>query len=719
MSRLLMALSTSRRGGAERIVHDLARKFSNDHAVDIAYLKDRPAGAPGWFSLLFGKYDVVHSHLFMPGLVARVRRIWDARFVWIHTVHYADYVGQRGGRTKRFIDHWIFSAPDALVAVSETVFESIAHFENAVTIRNAVSFSNPAQPARAPTGGPVIGTISMLRKEKGLDDLIAAFALFHRVSPDARLLIAGTGPEEMSLRSLADRLNIASAVEWKGFVEDKDAFLASLDVYVQPSHSESFGLAVIEAMAAGVPVVTSAVGHLPLLLNRGDFGELVPRGPKFAEYLAGAIDRVLLSAEAGVEKSRAGASYWKSQLSFDRMAGEYRALYHRFRSPGVCMIAPIVTQSTGGLQRQLYLQSRELAERGFNVYVLQRRDREILKPGPLREKWSHVRFLMPSSPTLGARLSGLWFAVAAFGLIFRFRNRIRLIHAHQLYSPTLAGALAKWCFGQRLVVKVTASGMLGEARELKRLPFYEFRRRFFRAVDAVIVLNEEMRQEMRDLGFDPAKIHLIPNGVVCTPVTIDSTTAFAAAAAPKTYRLLYCGRLSKEKSLETLIAAGELLLAKGYKIEIHFVGGGDPDRDTTKELKDLSEKLGVAVRFHGVQSDVTKYYQSADAFILPSLSEGLSNALLEALASGLVCVASDIPPNRFVIEDGVSGVLFRAGKARDLAGKLELLIKDGQNSGDWIRSLRTAAADRARQVFSTEAVGAEIGRLYGDLGVSP
>ncbi|NIP58594.1 MAG: glycosyltransferase, partial [Gemmatimonadetes bacterium] len=234
-----------------------------------------------------------------------------------------------------------------------------------------------------------------------------------------------------------------------------------------------------------------------------------------------------------------------------------------------------------------------------------------------------------------------------------------VLHAHQLYSSTLAGAAASLVTGLPLVVKVTASGPLGEARQLReRLPFLPLRRLAFRRVRRVLVLSEPMARELVDLGFRRRQMRRVPN---CVEVPRDPVEA--PRAPEGRFRLLYAGRLATEKSLGTLLEAAGTLAGEGHAVAVDLVGAPDPDRNAEPALRERARALGgrVEVRFHGFRTDVDAFYREADAFVLPSRSEGMSNALLEALAHGLPCVVSDIPENREVVRDGRTGLVFPAG----------------------------------------------------------
>ena len=381
------------------------------------------------------------------------------------------------------------------------------------------------------------------------------------------------------------------------------------------------------------------------------------------------------------------------------------------------MVSPIVTQIQAGIQRQLLLQTRELAKRGRRVLVLQRDDPALRESPALREKWKHVTFVstlrLPGGGHDGGRsaerVRGLIFILHGLLLLWKHRREYGILHAQQLYSPTILGALAKMLLGKKLVVKVTASGHMGELKEIARLPFKAIRHWAFRRIDHLICLSEQMREEVKVLGLPESIITVIPN-------SIDVPTEPASVPRPKTspFHVLFTGRLSTEKSLETLLEAVAVLGRKGHAITVDLVGGPDSRRDAMPELQALAEAAPdeVRIRFHGYQVDTDPFYRSADVFVLPSLSEGMSNSLLEALAYGLPCVVSDIPPNRELVDPGVTGFVFPPGDSGALESQLELLIRDREAGGDRMAEMSAAARHRMTKSFSVDAVVDRIEELY-------
>jgi glycosyltransferase involved in cell wall biosynthesis len=186
-------------------------------------------------------------------------------------------------------------------------------------------FRPQQRPDRAPV---IVGTAARLSVEKGLDDLIGAFAIVHReVGAAVRLRIAGDGPERARLERLASDAGIGAEVEILGWLphDDLPAFLQGLDVFVLPSVYEGFGVAAVEASATGLPVVASNVYGIPDVVRHGETGLLTPaRDP---EALAAAIRRLVDSAELRASLGSAGRSYVAARYDWRENTATMERLY--------------------------------------------------------------------------------------------------------------------------------------------------------------------------------------------------------------------------------------------------------------------------------------------------------------------------------------------------------------------------------------------------------
>ncbi len=187
-----------------------------------------------------------------------------------------------------------------------------------------------------------------------------------------------------------------------------------------------------------------------------------------------------------------------------------------------------------------------------------------------------------------------------------------------------------------------------------------------RLAAAVIVTTEELRAHVATIT-PPERVHLIPNGV--------DLARFAPGdrSASRSGCILYVGRLSAEKNLSALVQAAAALRGRAARLLV-MIGSG-PLRG---RLEAEAHAAGVRVEFPGVVEHqlLPGWLGAADAFVLPSFTEGHPKVLLEAMAAGVPCVASDCPGNRALVRDGDTGLLFDPRDPRDLAAALERVLTD-------------------------------------------
>ncbi len=154
----------------------------------------------------------------------------------------------------------------------------------------------------------------------------AAFLLKNRL-PGLKIRIAGEGPIRKRLEEKISDWGLEDVVELCGYVPDILAFYASLDVYVQPSKNEPFGLAALEAFRFGIPLVFTRGGFLPAMLDHGRWGILVDHSSDGPRRLAEAMETAWVEREAWAARAREGLAHWRSSLSVESMVGEYEAIF--------------------------------------------------------------------------------------------------------------------------------------------------------------------------------------------------------------------------------------------------------------------------------------------------------------------------------------------------------------------------------------------------------
>jgi glycosyltransferase involved in cell wall biosynthesis len=254
--------------------------------------------------------DIVNAHLhrsILPAVLA-ARRARNRPAV-VATIH---GLGSARTRGRRLMNRLLYRGVDRIVAVSDAVREDIIltgaglHADKVVTIRNGLDFApfpagitSAEARARLPLAdreGVWFGTVGRLSRGKNTASLVRAFARVHAVRSGCHLVVAGEGPEERSLRNLAARLGVEGRTAFLGYRDDIPEVLAALDVFVHASLREGFCLALLEAMAAGLPVVAARRGGVIEVLGDSDAGR--PVDPEDVEAIAAAMLELLDAGSA-------------------------------------------------------------------------------------------------------------------------------------------------------------------------------------------------------------------------------------------------------------------------------------------------------------------------------------------------------------------------------------------------------------------------------------
>ncbi len=285
------------------------------------------------------RIDIVHAHMpraSVPGtIIARLARVP----VVVSHEHGWSFQGKP---VRRFLDrHVVARGSDVMLAVSQWDRENLIDVERIPAERvRVLPHGIPPLPEtsldvrgelaqRSDVG--LVGAVGRLFPEKGYDDLIRAIALLRDDGCMVSCVIVGGGPEEPALRALIRDLGVEENVHLLGYRQDVPDVIRALDVAVLTSRHEGSPLAVMEYMACGAPIVATAVGGVPELIEDGVHGLLVP--PCDPGALADAIRRLLGDRE--LARRLGDAARQRQRAEFDveaalrRLEGLYEELYER------------------------------------------------------------------------------------------------------------------------------------------------------------------------------------------------------------------------------------------------------------------------------------------------------------------------------------------------------------------------------------------------------
>lgn len=321
--RILFAITKGNWGGAQRYVFDLATSLSKDD-FDVSVLcgagkrlatrlhekkirvirletldRDIRIGADlisfvSFYKLLKSeKPDIIHLNSSKIGVIGS----FAGRLAGVPKIIFTGH-GWAWNEDRTFLSKWLFTLAHWLtielahtvIAVSEKVRQEIVRLpfiskSKVVVVYNGIKNIDFSErfAARSAIGGQIsekfwVGTISELHQNKGLDNLINAFASVSKTHPDIALIIIGEGEERKRLENLISKLGLIKKVYLLGFQENAGRFLKAMDVFVLASRTEAFPYVLLEAGLAQLPVVATKVGGIPELITDDKNGLLVNPG---------------------------------------------------------------------------------------------------------------------------------------------------------------------------------------------------------------------------------------------------------------------------------------------------------------------------------------------------------------------------------------------------------------------------------------------------------
>ena len=355
---------------------------------------------------------------------------------------------------------------------------------------------------------------------------------------------------------------------------------------------------------------------------------------------------------------------------------------------------------TGGAEQQALRISLELRKKGHDVTVLTRQSRKELPP---EENCQGIKiYRLAISGVSGA--SKLLSTLPAALWLIRNRKKYDIIHCHGINPFEWGAMLAALFTAKPYVVKIPLSNFLSYAgaksgfkmkptakgafsnaviRPVFRPALKFTRKRMITHARRVFSISPEISSALAAQGIK--NIVSLPNGidteVFCPVSDIEKKTLrHKLKLPPDDLIFIYSGRLAVEKNLRTLLLAWQIFSRRIPPPSAQLIILGDGKNltySTEDELRAFAGKNKMSsISFEGAVANVPEYLQASDVFVLPSYWEGMSNALLESMACGLPAIVSDIPGNRSLVEDGMSGLLFDPEDVNQFAECIERLAGD-------------------------------------------
>lgn len=361
----------------------------------------------------------------------------------------------------------------------------------------------------------------------------------------------------------------------------------------------------------------------------------------------------------------------------------------------VVMLIQNFYPSIGGAERQALTLSRKLIAKGVRVSL-------VTQVGP--------------SPVLHDSMGGIYvrrlgfgafsFMVLSFAWLVKNVRHYNIIHVHMASSHAVGAALAGKMLGKKVIVKLSGSKEVGEIAVSRRSFIGRLKLRALAFLKPHLVLvSKDQADELNGFGLNDLPAHLIPNGVdtkIFSPATADRKEQLRKSLGWEGLIFLFVGRFSPDKLREdiftNLLTAWRQVHEDQPSLALYLVGRGEL-RGVYEEII-FKKGLQNSVHLWDAREDVADLYQAADVFLLPSVTEGLSNALLEAMACGLPMVGSRVPGIVDIIKEGTHGLLFDPLRTEEIKATLESVVRDPVR----LREMGRACVENAKSYSIDETV---------------
>jgi glycosyltransferase involved in cell wall biosynthesis len=364
------------------------------------------------------------------------------------------------------------------------------------------------------------------------------------------------------------------------------------------------------------------------------------------------------------------ASVGSAQAQGATLSASHRAVGRR----RILLVVDSFYPGAGGLERQVEVISEALYKAGYDVQIT---TPWLNRSRPLKETIRGVpvtRITYPAIKGLGALILMCKFALK----LLQERSRYNAIHVHMAKNLASVVGMVRPFLKATTVVKISGAwefngGVLDPTLQSKL--FYRIMGYFIRRVDYIQTISAYTKRRLEQAGFDPEQILMIPNGVDISRFPRRACPANEPASRGE-LRILFAGRLVRVKALDVLLKAwcSVVHACPEKKLSLLFAGEGP----LKHELMQQAERLNISesVNFLGMVQDMPALFAQADIYVQPSLQEGLPNAVIEAMASGLPIVATKVSGNEDLVTHNSNGILVEPGNANLLAEALLELIND-------------------------------------------
>jgi glycosyltransferase involved in cell wall biosynthesis len=555
-------------------------------------------------------------------------------------------------------------------------------------------------PALAPVAGLLrVAMIARMNAPyKNHCGFLRAAARLGRKLSNVEFLLVGDGPLRPELEREASALGLQGRVQFLGDRRDIAAVLASADVSVVPSASESLSNVMLESMAAGVPVVATDVGGNGEL---GGDGRAVLVAPNDEEALAAGLENLLTDRERLSSMSSRAREFARTNFSVERIRGQYCELY------------ATALLDRGGRKHELGPKTAadSRIRVAFVAPTLRYIGGQAVQADMLVRNWKEdpdveARFV-PVDPRLPHGLG--WVGRVRYlrtvireplYLLTLWRDLKNVDVAHIFsasYSSFLLAPLPAWCVARLRGKRTLINYRSGECRD--HLERSALARGVLKRADRLVVPSGYLVDVLREFGL---KAQIVPN-------IVDLSQFRYRLRSPLQPHLVCTRGFHPYYGVDVVVRAFAEVQRSHPEAQLDLVGGGVLEG----QMRDLVRQLSLSgVNFFGVVSreSIEQFYERADIFVNASNLDNMPVSVLEAFASGTPVVSTAPEGMRYIVDHGRTGLLSEPGDAAALAQNILRVLSDSELA---TRLAENAFAELSR--YSWKSVRDKWLRVYLDL----
>lgn len=351
---------------------------------------------------------------------------------------------------------------------------------------------------------------------------------------------------------------------------------------------------------------------------------------------------------------------------------------------------------TGGAEIQAARLGSALANRGWRVKAV------ALEGNSQAPKLPFDVVRLPQSSIRG--FAGLALMLRLGWFLIRERRSYQVIHVHIMKTMAFVSAVVGKALGKRVVLKVSGYDELDHGSlnpEHARRAYYRLLNWGCRKADVVIAISRRTENRLRACGYRDEQIVYLPNGIDTSRFSpsVDVLAQRRRLGIDGSHLGVFVGRFVQEKGIPDLLKAWSIVRRQVPDSHLWLVGDGYL-RSTLEETVRQDAELSRSVHFTGDVADVEKYLAASDCYVAASLTEGLSNTMLEAMAAGLPVICTNVSGAEDMVCNGENGFLVPIGQPEKLAERLIEVFSDSERA----RKMGQKSRETALRLFDLNRV---------------